>query len=86
MGRIADAVDDRDITDGHTFTNKVDAVLERLDDDEDRAVVLSWLMSPDIGDEEVEQRLLAHGIHCSDSTIRRWRRYQSAGMGRTWAA
>ena len=85
MGRIADAAsDDTDV--GLTFTNKVDAVLERLDDDADRHVVLSWLFDPDVGDEEVEWRLLAHGIRCSDSTIRRWRVFQSKGLGRSWVA
>lgn len=85
MGRIADAANDDD-ADGLTFTNKVDTVLERLDDDADRAVVLSWLFDPDVGDEEVELRLLAHGIRCSDSTIRRWRVFQARGMGRPWVA
>jgi hypothetical protein len=85
MGRIADAVDTEVDLGPRVFTNKVDTVLERLDDDDDRAVVLSWLLS-DLGDEEVEQRLLAHDIGCSDSTIRRWRRYQARGMGRQWAA
>lgn len=83
MGRIADNVDDS-VTDVAVFTNKVDTILERLDDDEDRAVVLSWLLDPDVSDQAVEMRLRAHDIRCSDSTVRLWRRYQQAGMGRVW--
>ena len=84
MGRIADAGDTFTDT-GRTFTNKMDRVLEELDDD-DRAVVLSWLADGDIGDEQLEMRLLAFDIFVSDSTIRRWRNYQRRGMGRVWAA
>jgi len=83
MGRIADESQTEEPT-PRLFTNKADTVLERLDD-EDRAVVLSWLRS-DMVDEDIEERLLAHDIACSDSTIRRWRRYQRLGMGRVWAA
>lgn len=85
MGRIADATPIDEGDDDQPFTNKVDDILDGLEDDADRAVVLSWLYS-DIGDEAVESRLFEHGISCSDSTIRRWRRYQTAGMGRMWAA
>ena len=86
MGRIADAANDDDVDVGLVFTNKVDTVLDRLDDDDDRRVVLSWLFDPDIGDEEVEIRLRKHGIRCSDSSIYRWRRFQAEGLGRVWVA
>ena len=83
MGRIADAGDLFD-TGNHTFTNKLDRILDELDAD-DRGIVLSWLAS-DMGDEEIEMRLGAFDIRCSDSTIRRWRNYQQRGLGRQWGA
>ena len=85
MGRIAANVATSVDEPPPTFSNKVDTMLEDLEDDDDRAVVLGWLRSR-MAEEELEQRLLAHGIQCSDSTIRRWRRYQAAGLGRAWAA
>ena len=84
MGRIADSVDTDTDIDGFEFTNKVDVILEQLDDDDDRAVVLSWLLSDEVADQEVELRLRAHRIRISDSSIRLWRKYQQAGMGRQW--
>jgi hypothetical protein len=82
VGRIAESV-----TTAHTVervhVNKVDRVLDALDD-EDRAVVLSWLRDPLTGEEEIEDRLHEHGIACSDSTVRRWRRLQAKGRGRVW--
>lgn len=83
MGRIAEAVNND--CEAVERTNKVDRVLESLDDDDDRAVVLSWLLS-DMGDQDIEDRLYDHGIKCSDSTIRLWRHYQRRGVGRQWGA
>lgn len=85
MGRIADTVGQQpDAGDLPPFTNKVDVVLESLDDDDDRRVVLSWLRDPLVADELIEDRLRCHGFACSDSTIRRWRRAQDRGVGRLW--
>jgi hypothetical protein len=53
--------------------SKLDRILSSLDD-EDRAIVLGWLHDNEVGTEDVEERLRACGIHCSDSTVRRWRR------------
>ena len=86
MGRIADAAADDDVEHVDVFTNKVDDILDNLEDDDDRAVVLSWLLSPSMPDETVEFKLFAHGIRCSDTTIHRWRSYQARGLGRPWAA
>ena len=85
MGRIADNAATADEPPPYVFTNKVDTVLEDLDDDDDRAVVLGWLRSR-MSEEELEQRLLAHGVLVSDTTIRRWRKYQAKGLGREWVA
>ena len=86
MGRIADAVASGEhAVDDWRFTNKVDTILELLDDD-DRAIVLGWLLAPDIGCESVEKLLRHHQIRCSDSTIRRWRDAQADGTGVEWAA
>lgn len=60
--------------------NKVDRILDRLDDD-DRSIVHGWLCDLDMGEETLEAELFAVGIVCSDSTIRRWRR----ANGITWA-
>ena len=84
MGRISEAGDIFAVTE-RTLVNKVDAVLESLDDD-DRTVVLSWLADGGVSCEEIEERFAAFDITCSDSTIRRWRRYQARGMGRAWGA
>lgn len=82
MGRIAEqAAED----DGEPLfkPNKVDRILESLDD-EDRPIVEAWLADPAMSDEEIEERLFAADIQCSDSTIRRWRRLRRrAGE---WAA
>ena len=84
MGRIADSATDDEFVIAER-TNKVDRILDALDDDADRAVVLSWLRS-DMGDHIIEERLADHGIMCSDTTIRLWRRYQRRGVGRQWGA
>ena len=85
MGRIADAGDIFAEATSRTQVNKVDLILERLDDD-DRGVVLSWLNDDAVTCEEIEERFAAFDINCSDSTVRRWRRYQRLGMGRVWVA
>ncbi len=86
MGRIADETPPEadEVT---VWTNRVDEILDGLDDDDDRAVVLSWLMSPSTvwpaGD--IALRLSGYGIHCSDKSIQRWRKVQRLGKGRVWA-
>lgn len=87
MGRIAesavlDATREREPL---VWTNKVDLILDSLDD-ADRAVVLSWLRDPLMGPEVIEDRLFEHGIQCSDTTVLRWRRAQAKGKGRVWVA
>lgn len=87
MGRIADEVQPE--ADGvAVWSNRVDEVLDELDDDDDRAVVLGWLMSPpevwSAGD--IALKLSAYGIKCSDKSIQRWRKVQRLGQGRQWAA
>ena len=84
MGRIADAddtfVDDTSLV----YVNKVDRILERLDDDEDRAVVLSWLRDDQVSSETFRWRMASFGIAVGGCTIRRWRQYQGLGLGRVW--
>ena len=86
MGRIADEVQPE--ADGvAVWSNRVDEVLDELDDDDDRAVVLSWLMSPpevwSAGD--IALKLAAYHIKVSDKSIQRWRKVQRLGQGRQWA-
>ena len=83
MGRIAEAGDVFALPVNDTYRNKVDDILERLDD-EDRAIVLAWLRDPDVGEEDIEFRFKTFQIRCSDSTVRRWRRMQRNGTGFSW--
>lgn len=87
MGRIADEAPPE--VDGiAAWSNRVDEVLDELDDDDDRTVVLSWLTSPpdvwSAGD--IALRLGAYGFKVSDKSIQRWRKVQRLGQGRQWAA
>ena len=85
MGRIADEVQPES-DDTSVWTNVVDDVLDGLDDDDDRAVVLSWLASPPAvwaaGD--ISLKLDAYGFKVSDKSIQRWRKVQRLGRGRQW--
>lgn len=81
MGRIADEVRD---TVRAPWTNKVDDILDELDD-ADRAVVLGWLLG-DVGGRRLSFDLAGYGIDVSQSSVERWRLAQSAGVGRVWAA
>lgn len=82
MGRIADQIAEGDDA-PPVKPNKLDRILESLDGD-DRPIVEAWLADVDVSDEDIEERLYAVDIRCSDSTIRRWRRARRlAGM---WAA
>jgi len=60
--------------------DKVDRILAELDD-EDRAIVESWLHDRHLSQEDVERKLDACGIQCSDSTIRRWRKRNAPAWG-----
>ncbi len=82
MGRIADAAIG-DVTQA-VRTNVVDDILDELDD-EDRAVVLSWLLG-DRSANTISADLDSHGIRCSSDSIRRWRGFQERGRGRVWVA
>lgn len=82
MGRISDAVESGAFEDG-VWRNKVDDILDELDDDGDRAIVLSWLHDPATSDQVIEDRLFEFDIECSDSTVREWRKRNKAGR---WAA
>ena len=84
MGRIAEAAE-VDIDERAIWSNKVDVVLDELDDDEDRAVVLSWLRS-DMGAPKVKRKLAAYGILVSDRSVQYWRAAQRDGVGRLWGA
>ena len=55
------------------IANKFARLLAELDD-ADHAIVMSWVS--ELSDEDVEERLHAVGLHCSDTTIRKWRRQQ----------
>lgn len=79
MGRIADEAS----TGGAVRPNKVDRILESLDDD-DRAVVMAWLHDDEMGDVAIELQLWGYDIAVSDSTIRTWRRRR--GIRTVWAA
>ena len=85
MGRIADEAEP-EVDGSAVWSNRVDEVLDELDDDDDRAVVLGWLSSPpdvwSAGD--VALKLAAYGFKCSDKSIQRWRKVQRLGQGRVW--
>lgn len=76
MGQIADMVAEG-LPTPPPPPSKLDRILSKLDD-EDRAIVLSWLEDLDVTQEELESRFRAVGISCSDTTIRRWRRQNLA--------
>lgn len=80
MGRIADLAKQAD--ESTEWTNKVDDILAELDD-EDRDVVMSWLLDPSVADQEIEYRFADFDIACSDSTVRQWRRRRKVAK---WAA
>jgi hypothetical protein len=82
MGRIADEAKHSDTR--APWTNKVDAVLAELDD-EDRRVVLGWLTSG-LGSRVVSADLGDYGIEVSAASIDRWRDVQRRGRGVAWAA
>ncbi len=84
MGRIAQSAEVTPDS-NETWSNAVDLVLEGLDDDEDRAVVLSWLRNTDAwSSSKLQFKLHAYGFVCSDKSIQRWRRAQADGIGRVW--
>jgi hypothetical protein len=82
MGRIADEQQPEPDA-ASAWTNRVDDVLEQLDDDDDRAVVLGWLMSS-VSAADIMFRLDAYGIRLSDKSVQQWRRAQKLGRGRVW--
>jgi transposase len=61
-------------------TDKLDRILAELDD-EDRAIVLSWLHSRDVTQDEAEDRLADCEIFVSASTVRRWRKRNAPAWG-----
>ena len=80
MGRIAEAGDVH-VLRVH-YRNKVDKILHDLDDD-DRAIVLSWLQGC-MSAEEVADRLRGHEYPVGETTVRHWRRMQRNGTGFSW--
>ena len=61
----------------------VDRLLESMDDD-DRALLLSWLHDAQLGAPTIERRLRDAGFDVSDSSIHRWRNRNDARS--VWAA
>ena len=85
MGRIADATE-IDVDERVVWTNLIDVILDGLDDDDDRQVVLGWLRSETVSAIDIVFRLDSYGIRCSDKSIQKWRRAQKFGRGRVWDA
>jgi hypothetical protein len=83
LGRIAEQEANRPEPSLEPKPNKLDRILAKLDD-EDLALVMSWLHDVDMGEEEIELRLLAADVEVSDTTIRRWRKLR--GIRGEWAA
>ena len=52
----------------------LDEIMDDFDDD-DRNLLLSWLHDRSVSDETIELRLDVIGVSCSDSSVRRWRRF-----------
>ncbi len=82
MGRIANEAPP-EIDTANVWRNRVDDILDELDDDEDRAVVLGWLTS-NLGAVDIVFRLDGYGIACHEKAVQHWRRAQRLGRGRTW--
>lgn len=69
MGRIADGLTDEPTP----RRNKVDRILDELDDD-DRVIVEGWLCDGDMGARPISDKLHAYGIELSPDRIWTWRR------------
>lgn len=74
LGRIAEMAASHAPVEGAPKRNKVDDILDALDD-EDRAIVLGWLHDRSVGSQQIHYRLLEADINCSHYTVQRWRHY-----------